>query len=241
MSGKMRKSLGSKRKYLRPEDIERICHLYDRYRNEKGSDTHPAVSKVFRGEEFGYATITVERPLQLRFEPSKENVEEVLAQKSITKLKDGEQVAIRIALTGLIGWVWKDRNAFVSELKDALRNAGINKPPAALVKTIWSGIGEHDGEADIVTNSKGEPEPDPALRDTENVPLTEDIAEYFARDVLPRVPDAWIDHDKTKIGYEIPFSRHFYRYTPPRPLEDIRQDLRVLVGEIQAMLGEVGA
>ena len=94
------------------------------------------------------------------------------------------------------------------------------------MKTIWSSIGEHDDEAIIVTDSKGNPEPDPALRDTENVPLTEDIEEYFAREVLPHVPDAWIDHDKTKIGYEIPFTRHFYRYIPPRPLEEIQKDLR---------------
>ena len=172
MFGKMRKSLGSKRKELRPTDIEHICHLYDSFRNEKGSDTHPALSKIFRGDEFGYSTITVERPLQLRFEPTEDKIEEVLAQKSIEKLKPGEQTAIRNALTGLIGWAWKDRDEFVAELKDALRGAGISTPAAALVKTIWSTIGEHDDEAVIVTNSKGEPEPDPALRDNENVPLT---------------------------------------------------------------------
>ena len=241
MYGKMRKSLGSKRKYLRPEDIERICKLYDRYRNEKGTDTHPAHSKVFRGEEFGYATITVERPLQLRFEPTEDKIDEVLAQKSIAKLKDGEQAVIRKALKTLVGWTWTNRDAFVDELKAALRDAGITRPGAPLVKTIWSTIGEHDPEADIVTNSKGDPEPDPALRDTENVPLTENIDEYFAREVLPHVPDAWIDHDKTRIGYEIPFTRHFYRYMPPRPLEDIQKDLRILVAEIQTMLAEVGA
>lgn len=241
MFGKMRKSLGSKRKYLRPEDIERICKLYDRYRNEKGTDTHPAHSKVFRGEEFGYATITVERPLQLRFEPTEDGIEEVLAQKNIAKLKDGEQAAIRKALETLVGWKWTNRDAFVEELKGALRDAGISRPGTPLVKAIWSTIGEHDPEADIVTNSTGEPEPNPALRDTENVPLTEDIEDYFTREVLPHVPDAWIDHDKTKIGYEIPFTRHFYRYVPPRPLDEIQKDLRVLVSEIQAMLSEVGA
>ncbi|MHD0279570.1 type I restriction-modification system subunit M [Rhodococcus aetherivorans] len=240
MFGKMRKSLGSKRKYLRPEDIERICRLYDRYRNEKGTDTHPAHSKVFRGEEFGYATVTVERPLQLRFEPTEDGIEEVLAQKSIAKLKDGEQAAIRKALETLVGWKWTNRDTFVDELKGALRDAGISRPGAPLVKTIWSTFGEHDPEADIVTNSKGEPEPDPALRDTENVPLAEDVEEYFAREVLPHVPDAWIDHDKTRIGYEIPFTRHFYRYVPPRPLDEIQKDLRALVTEIQAMLAEVG-
>jgi type I restriction enzyme M protein len=241
MFGKMRKSLGSKRKELQPIDIERICRLYDGFRNEHGRDDHPALSKVFQGEEFGYSAITVERPLQLRFESTKDKVEEILAQRSIEKLKPGEQTAIRNALTALIGWEWKDRDEFITELKDALHKAGLTRPPAPLVKTIWSTIGEHDDDATIVTDSKGNPEPDPALRDSENVPLTEDIEQYFAREVLPHVPDAWIDHDKTKVGYEIPFTRHFYRYNPPRPLEEIQKDLRVLVGEIQAMLAEVGA
>lgn len=241
MYGKMRKSLGSKRKELRPKDIERICHLYEGYRNEHGTDERLAHSKVLKGEEFGYSTITVERPLQLRFTPTADNIEEVLAQKGIAKLKTGEQAAIRAALTGLIGWEWKDRDEFVGEVKDALRKAGVAKPAAPVVKSIWSTIGEHDDTASIVTDRKGNPEPDTSLRDTENVPLTEDIDDYFTREVLPHVPDAWIDHNKTKVGYEIPFTRHFYRYTPPRPLEEIQKDLRVLVEEIQVMLAEVGA
>ncbi len=241
MFGKMRKSLGAKRKELRHNDIERVCHLYDSFRSQHSTDEHVAHSKVFKGEEFGYHTITVERPLQLRFEPAEDKIEEVLAHKSIDKLKEGEKVTIRKALISLIAREWKDRDKFVSELKDALRKAGLAKPPAPLVKTIWSTIGEHDDDATIVTDAKGNPEPDPALRDTENVPLTEDIEAYFAREVLPHVPDAWINHDKTKIGYEIPFTRHFYRYIPPRPLEEIQKDLRVLVSEIQEMLAEVGA
>ena len=216
MFGKMRKSLGSKRKELRSKDIERICYLYDSFRNEHGTDDHPAHSKVFKGEEFGYSTITVERPLQVRFTPTEDKIEQVLAQKSIEKLKPGEHAAIRNALTGLIGWEWKDRDEFITELNDALRKAGLTKPPAPLIKTIWTTIGEHDVDATIVTDSKGNPEPDPALRDTENVPLTEDIQKYFEREVLPHVADAWIDHGKTKTGYGIPFTRNFYRYVPPR-------------------------
>ena len=126
-------------------------------------------------------------------------------------------------------------------MKDALSRAGLTKPPAPLIKIIWSTIGERDDDATVVVDSKGNPEPDPALRDTENVPMTENIEEYFGREVLPHVPNARIDYDKTKIGYEIPFTRHFYRYVPPRPLEEIHEDLRVLVGQIQAMLAEVGA
>lgn len=240
MYGKMRKSLGSKRKELRPEDIKAICELYAEHRNDTDPD-EPALSKVFAGSDFGYRTITVERPLQLRFTPTADNIAEVLATKPAQKLSPGEHAALNNALTTLIGSEWKDRDQFVTDLKAALRDAGLTKPPAPLVKAIWSTIGEHDDTATIVTNRKGEPEPDPALRDTENVPLNEDIEDYFAREVLPHVPDAWIDHDKTKVGYEIPFTRHFYRYTPPRPLEDIQKDLRQLVSEIQDMLGEIGA
>jgi type I restriction enzyme M protein len=241
MYAKMRKSLGSKRKQLREEDITRICKLYDAYRNETGTDEHPALSKVFRGEEFGYSTITVERPLQLRFQPTEDNIEQVMAAKAVEKLKPTEQDAVRAALTALSGWEYKDRDSFTTDLKEALRKAGMKTPPAPLIKAIWTTIGEHDDAAEIITNTKGEPEPDPALRDTENVPLTEDISDYFAREVLPHVPDAWIDDTKTKVGYEIPFTRHFYRYTPPRPLEEIQKDLRTLVAEIQQMLQEVGA
>ena len=84
--------------------------------------------------------------------------------------------------------------------------------------------------------AKGQPQPDPALRDTENVPLTEDVAAYFAREVLPHAPDAWIDPDKTKVGYEIPFNRHFYVFEPPRPLDQIDADLAEVTARIQAML-----
>ena len=240
MYGKMRKSLGSKRKELRPEDIKAICELYAEHRNDTDPD-EPALSKVFAGSDFGYRTITVERPLQLRFTPTADNIAEVLATKPAEKLSPGEHAALNNALTTLIGSEWKDRDQFVTDLKAALQAAGLTKPPAPLVKAIWSTIGEHDDTATIVTNRKGEPEPDPTLRDTENVPLNEDIEDYFAREVLPHVPDAWIDHDKTKVGYEIPFTRHFYRYTPPRPLEEIQKDLRQLVSEIQDMLGEIGA
>ena len=163
-----------------------------------------------------------------------------MASKTIQTLKPGEQETIRTALTGLIGWEHKDRDSFLTDLKDALRKAGMKTPPAPVIKAIWTTIGEHDDDATVITNTKGHPEPDPALRDTENVPLTEDIGDYFTREVLPHVPDAWIDDTKTKVGYEIPFTRHFCRYTPPRPLEEIQKDLRTLVAEIQEMLAEVG-
>ena len=95
-------------------------------------------------------------------------------------------------------------------------------------KAIWSAVSVSDPEGEVQKSKDGSPEPDPDLRDYENVPLDEDIDAYFAREVTPHVPDAWIDHSKTKIGYEIPFTRHFYVYTPPRPLAEIDAELRDL-------------
>ena len=108
--------------------------------------------------------------------------------------------------------------------------------PAPLLKAIQEALSERDASADICYGAKGKPEADTDLRDTENVPLKEDIEAYFHREVLPHVPDAWIDHSKTKIGYEIPLNRHFYIYTPPRPLEVIEAEMKALEREIAELL-----
>jgi len=241
MFGKMRKSLGSKRKELRDKDIKMIAQLYVDFVNDSGTDETPSTSKTFTNNEFGYSTITVERPLQLRFGVTAQKIEEVLSVRSVARLKEQERAAVQHALNTLVGQVWDDRAAFLPELQKALRASGLSKPGTSLVKTIWSTIGEHDPDAKICTNLRGQPEPDPALRDSENVPLTADIQEYFEQEVLPHIPDAWIDPAKTKIGYEIPFTRHFYQYTPERPLAEIQKDLRALISVIQSMLTEVGA
>ena len=106
---------------------------------------------------------------------------------------------------------------------------------------MLNALGERDETAVICRDRDGQPEPDAELRDTENVPLKESIEEYFKREVLPHVPDAWIDHTKTKIGYEIPLNRHFYRYEPPRPLPDIEADIKKLEAEILDLLQEVAS
>ena len=114
------------------------------------------------------------------------------------------------------------------------------KLSAPLQKVVLSALSERD-ETATVCRKKGAPEPDSDLRDYENVPLKEDIDAYMAREVLPHVPDAWVDGGKTKVGYEIPFTRHFYEYTPPRPLDEIEAEIRGLEDEIRGMLGEVFA
>jgi type I restriction enzyme M protein len=157
---KMRKSLGSKRKELSPGHIEEITRLFGDCQ-EATRDGVP-ISRLFKNEDFGYRTITVERPVR------------------------------------------DEAGKIVKATKGKL---------------------------------KGKPQPDANLRDTENVPLSEDVEVYFKREVLPHVPDAWIDHDKTKVGYEIPFNRHFYVFKPPRELAEIDAELKIVTDRILTMIG----
>jgi type I restriction enzyme M protein len=217
------------------------------------------VSKVFDNEDFGYYKITVERPLKLNFQATAERIallEEESAFKNLAtsakkdlavrekEIEAGKQrqEALR-ALLFAFGEqtkerVFKDRKAFLTELRDLDRASGA-RLSAPELKAILSALGERDETAEICRDRDGQPEPDSDLRDTETVPLKESIEKYFKREVLPHVPDAWIDHSKTKIGYEIPLNRHFYRYEPPRPLEVIQGDIKVLEGEILKLLKEV--
>jgi type I restriction enzyme M protein len=157
---KMRKSLGSKRKELSPEHIEEITRIFGNFK--KVTKDGVPISRIFKNEDFGYRTITVERP-------------------------------------------------------------------------------ERDAKGKIVLGTKGKgkdkPLPDSSLRDTENVPLSEAVETYFKREVLPHAPDAWIDHEKTQIGYEIPFNRHFYVFQPPRPLSEIDAELKGVTDRILKMIG----
>lgn len=123
------------------------------------------------------------------------------------------------------------------------------KLAAAQGKLLAKHLAEHDEEAELCRDNKGRLEADPGLRDYENVPLDEDIHDYFAREVTPHVPEAWIDESKRDdkdgevgvVGYEIPFNRHFYTYTPPRKLEEIDEELATVTGEIQELLKEISA
>ena len=133
--------------------------------------------------------------------------------------------------------LYLSRDEFSKDFKATLKSHGL-KLPGSVEKAIFNALSERDESAEVCT-VKGQPEPDSELRDNENVPLKEDIDTYMAREVLPHVPDAWVDPSKTKIGYEIPFTRHFYVYTPPRPLHVIEAEIRDLEAEIQGMLAEV--
>jgi type I restriction enzyme M protein len=286
---KMKKSLNNKRNEISDEQIDALTRLYGNYSDgeraevvvdhKTGETDTRVVSRVFENREFGFLKVTVERPLRMNFEASPDRIaqlddqtafaglasskkrkDEEAAQKEIAE-GEAMQQAIRDLLSTLAGkGRYMDREAFDTDLGKVAKKAGM-KLPAPIKKAIFSALGERDPKAAICRDSKGNPEPDSELRDTENIPLPEGtqlplpmafgpdkpngevveqfrttIDAYMAHEVLPHVPDAWVDHGKTKVGYEIPVNRHFYVYKPPRPLPEIEADIGRLESEIADLL-----
>ncbi|MFA0155902.1 N-6 DNA methylase [Vibrio sp. 10N.261.46.A3] len=238
----MRKSLGSKRRELTEDGIETIVKTYGQFASN-------AFSKIFDYKAFGYRRITVERPLKLAIYPKDTvRLEALQADKAWVKLSETVQQAVLNALAAFTEEKLLSRDQFLNQLTAKLSGVKLS---ATQQKLIVKHLGEHDDEAQTCLiksgKDKGKPEANPDLRDNENVPLTETVDEYFAREVLPHVPDAWIDTSKTDdkdgevgiVGYEIPFNRHFYVYEPPRALEDIDADLDAVSKEIMQLLNEV--
>lgn len=242
----MRKSLGSKRREIPDEARAEIVRLYADFLNgESGQDD---VSKIFETTDFGYREIRVERPLKLNFQVSEERLARLIDYKPYTKLGEADQNTVEAALRAIGDQLFTNRDAFEKALARALKTTGL-KIGAPIKKAILSALSERDEEADICTDKNGKPEPDTDLRDHELVPLGEDWREYMKREVLPFVPDAWVDEshadarDKQvgRVGYEINFNRHFYEYVPPRPIEEIDAELKALEAEIAGLLKEVAA
>ena len=214
----MRKSLGSKRKELTEAQIDEIVNQYTRYQPS-------ANVKLFKTSDFGYRRITVERPLKLAFYPRDlDRRVALLADKDWSKYGDLELLAALDAMD--------DKYLSREKFKKALP-----KVSAAQFKLLIKHLSETDENAEVC-KTKGKPEPDASLRDYENVPLSESVETYFTREVLPYIPDAWIDIEKTD-PYEIPFNRYFYQYQSPRSLEEIDRDLDEVSREIMVLLAEV--
>jgi len=251
----MPKSLGAKRREV---PFEKAAEILDFLRRGEESEH----VKVFPTTHFGFRKITVERPLRLNFRAAPERIERLAAEKGFQNLavskkkgaaglreeEDGrrQQEAIRELLATLPGDLYKDREEFERVLAAAAKKAGVTLA-APVRKAILSALSERDETAEICRDKDGEPEPDPELRDTESVPLSESVEAFFDREVKPHVPDAWIDTSKRDekdgevgiVGYEINFNRYFYKYTPPRPLEEIEAEIRDLEKDIVRMLAEV--
>jgi type I restriction enzyme M protein len=267
----MRKSLGDKRREIPFDKAREVLALHAAFKDgearrmkKDGPEEDTVVSKVFPSTHFGYRKITVERPLRLNFQVSAERLAKLddeagFRNLAISKKKTGsaaktkeeaegreDQGVVLKILKTLPDTLFKNRDKFESVLENAFVKAKV-KLSAPVRKAVFSALSERDEKADICRDAQGKPEPDPELRDTENVPLMEDVYAFFEREVKPHVPDAWIDENKRDakdgkvgiVGYEINFNRYFYKYTPPRPLEEIEGEIREIEKDIVRMLAEV--
>ncbi len=247
-----------------PKQIDTITKLYGAFSDgEKhtftvdGKPVERVVSKVFPNAHFGYRKITVERPLKLNFQASPERIarlDEVKAFANLATSKKTKNEAERLkeveagrqrqqAIKSLLAKmpadkIYMDRKVFMADLKRVGATHG-SPLDATETKAVLTALSERDPNAKVCTDAKGKPEPDTDLRDTESVPLNEPIEAYVKREVLPHVPDAWVDEGKTKVGYEVPLTREFYVYTPPRALEEIEGEIAGLEKEIMGMLKDI--
>lgn len=223
MHSPLRKSLGSKRKEIPEQQIDEIARIHEAF-----EDT--SVSKIFKTTDFGYRRITVERPLRLQFEVSQETLSDYQSTKGAEHFEAFSKIS-----------------GYFDSLDQLLKAAKIKKLSKSGQKAVIACFGKKSEEAEPIKDTDGKILPDTDLRDAENVPLNQNIHDYFAKEVLPHVPDAWIDESKKDekdglvgvVGYEINFNRYFYKYQPPRKLEEIDADLKSVEAEIAALLNEV--
>ncbi|MFF3839791.1 N-6 DNA methylase [Streptomyces sp. NPDC001930] len=239
---KMRKGMGSKRKEVGAATREQIVKLYDAFSETGGS-------KILNNSDFGYWAITIERPLRLNFSASRAiTLDDKVQIKAFGRGTDPAPFMTVLASMGEELYLSQDQ--FVEALREQFAAAGLKLTPAQY-RQLAITLGEPDELAEAVMDAKGCLEPDTRKRDTENVPFTyganplgdagrdETIKAYFEAEVAPHAPDAWVDAKKTKVGYEIPFTRLFYTYTEPRPFEAIDRDLEAQIAKIMELLRKV--
>jgi type I restriction enzyme M protein len=228
-SEESKRSLGDKRRHVAAGQIEEIVRLYGRFLANE-------YSKVFDNADFGYTRVTFERPLRLTYRMTTEDKARFL-DACPHLLDDVQAIDEALGRAPLNDW-----NAAWEKIEDLLheRRSRWKANEQKLFRTVFT---VKDPKAEAVRSGGREEgyEPDADLRDFENVPLKDDIDHYFTREVRPHVPDAWMDRSKDKVGYEINFNRHFYKHTPPRPLDAIDADLKKAEEEILRLLREVTA
>ena len=235
---KRRKALGNKRNDIPESAIQEITRLY-------GDFAESEISKIFDNWDFGFTKITVERPLRYNYSTAEERIQRLSEPDVLDDMRGfGEynppyklwQQALRTIDQAK---VFDNRTAFYNEVKHAMDLAGLSEYMVdfGIVEQFCR---EEDDTSEIVLK-RGKPVPSTAKRDTENVPLKEDIQTYFEREVLPFDPDAWIDEKKSKVGYEIPFTRYFYNYEAPKPSAEIMREILAIEAELEGALKEIFA
>ena len=283
---KMKKSLNNKRNEITEEQVKHLTRVYGDCQDGEqaevmvdGESESRVISRIFENREFGFLKVTIERPLRMSFEATPERVAKLDDQMDFVNLaktkrrKDTDAAKreiqegriLQTAIQSLLATLgrngrYMDRMAFEKHLMETANSTGI-KILAGMKKAIFAALGERDQNAEICYDSKGRPEPNSELRDTENIPLPlgtvlplpmdfgpkkpndrlieafrDHIDSYMEQEVLPHLPDAWVDYSKTKVGYEIPINRHFYVYKPPRTLAEIEADITRLEEEIAGLL-----
>jgi type I restriction enzyme M protein len=243
----MRKSLGSKRRLINDDARAEIVRIYGEFLN--GNAGYGDVSKTFDTSDFGHREIRVDRPLRQRFEVTQQGIAALKVAKPFQKLPLEEQEEMIDLLQDVLGGENDTSPKGVEKgLKTIAASIGI-KIAAPLKKAIIGAMSVRDEKAEPELDKDGNPVPDTSLRDHELVPLKEDWQDYFAREVEPFVPDAWVDTSHRdaldgevgRVGYVINFNRYFYQYVPPRPLAEIDAELKTLEAEIAGLLKEVVA
>jgi len=238
----MDESLGEKRHKLSQEHIKEITRIF-------GDIEANGRSKVLNNQDIGYRRIVIDRPLRLQFQATKERIDNLQEERAFTNRDKETQKKIKEALQTLDSdRVWMDRDLFFEDVDTVFAEEGISVRNS-VYNAIERALGERDPDAEIVTNSKGDPEHDTELRDRERIPLTVDPEEYFEREVKPYVDNAWINEDSRyhddkdgklgTVGYEINFNRHFTNYEPPRSMEEINSDLREIHERVSELMEEV--
>ena len=234
------KNEGNKRRRIEDEQQRQIAEIY------AAAETGE-LSRMLDYRSFGYRRIRVLRPLRMKLHLTRENLAKLREDKAWAKLTPDQQTGWQMALAAHLGEIqpvgWAE--TFVAQAMR--RDATLGKVGKPFLKALINALGVRDPDGVPVTDANGNPVADTELTDYENVPLTEDVRTYLAREVLPHVPDAWLDEsfrdeqDKEigRVGFEINFNRYFYKYVPPRKLADIDADLKQVEAEIEALLGEV--
>jgi type I restriction enzyme M protein len=232
---KMRKSLGNKRHVISSDDRAHILKLYESNKNSE-------YSKIFSTTDFAFRQIVIERPLRLNFQVSQERIERLKETAAFQKVDEKTQKTVLVILEKFPDKkLFKNREIFLELLR---KQFTMKIMSVQLSKAIKDALSERDETADICLDKNGQPEADSELRDSENVPYHQDVKEYFEKEVKPFVPDAWINETVVdvkdgrigKVGYEIPLTRYFYKYQPPRALEEIESDIEEVENELLELL-----